>query len=227
LYIASTDWPENGDPADPDAVGLRLLFDDPEFVDAEPVGVYPRKIFFASQGQPDPPGKDVVLRLEGNRDYRGPMGRMLASGLYNAMMNDLPGQQTDTGEGPVFSPPPAESIRKVKIYASHRDRFDDPANLRVSGNWELLLELPAGDAVNTFLPTDTPTVLAGFGADGKVVQWESSARDSTGTIAKFYAFAGDHYSLTAFGGKHFCVGCHPGHSGLPKSQHKHAEQLGK
>ena len=36
-------------------------------------------------------------------------------------------------------------------------------------------------------------------------------------------FAGDHYSLIGAGKKHFCVGCHPGHSGLTPGEHKHHE----
>jgi hypothetical protein len=91
----------------------------------------------------------------------------------------------------------------------------------------LLAELKAGENAGGPLPTDTPTVLAGFGPDGKVVKWTTAAKDSTGRRATFYAFAGDHYSLTAPGGRHFCVGCHPGHSGLPGTQHKHAERVGE
>ena len=39
-----------------------------------------------------------------------------------------------------------------------------------------------------------------------------------------YAFAGDHYSLTLPGARHSCVGCHPGHSGMGRTEHKHAER---
>ena len=57
-------------------------------------------------------------------------------------------------------------------------------------------------------------------------QVTTAAKDSEGRQAGFYAFAGDHYSLTSAGGRHFCVGCHPGHSGMPLAQHRQAEQLG-
>ena len=53
----------------------------------------------------------------------------------------------------------------------------------------------------------------------------SRAKDSAGRQASFYAIAGDHYSLTAPGGRHFCVGCHPGHSGMAPADHHHAERL--
>jgi len=66
--------------------------------------------------------------------------------------------------------------------------------------------------------------VAGFGRDGRVVRWESAAADAAGRRTAFYAFAGDHYSLATAGGRHFCVGCHPGHSGMPPADHrKHAE----
>ena len=46
-------------------------------------------------------------------------------------------------------------------------------------------------------------------------------------VCTFYAFAGDHYSLTVPGGRHTCVGCHPGHSGMTRTEHKHSEQQAK
>ena len=111
------------------------------------------------------------------------------------------------------------------MYAARRDRFDDPARPRVPGAWEELAELKAGTEAGGFLPTDSPTVLAGFGPDGKVVKWTTAAKDSRGRQATFYAFAGDHYSLASPGVQTFCVGCHPGHSGLPREAHKHAERV--
>src|SRR5262249_33610744 len=44
LYLASDDWPEQDGPATPAQIDLKMLFDDPDFVDAEPVAVYARKI---------------------------------------------------------------------------------------------------------------------------------------------------------------------------------------
>lgn len=224
IYLASADWPDQDAPAGADAINLRLLFDDPDLVDAEPVAAYPRKVNIPASGPGSPTVPAVDVALAGGKTYRGTTGSLFATGLYSAMMNDLPGQQTDAGEGPIFGPPPAGAIDRVKIYAARRDRFDDPARPRVAGAWELLLEIEAKDAVGGSVPTDSPSVLAGFGKDGKVVRWTTAAKDSAGTRATFYALAGDHYSLTTPGGKHFCVGCHPGHSGIPRSQHRHAEQ---
>lgn len=206
-------------------VGLTLLFDDPDLVDAEPVAVYPRKVEPLPNFPAYSPRAEVELALFGGRNYRGTTGTLHATGLYQAMMNDLPGQTTDTGAGPIFSPPPNGAIDHLRIYAARRDRFDDPTRPRVPGGWELLLTLPASGTAGGLLPTDTPTVLAGFGKDGKVVRWASPAKDAAGRQANFYAFAGDHYSLTAPGGRHSCVGCHPGHSGMGRSDHNHAERL--
>ena len=75
------------------------------------------------------------------------------------------------------------------------------------------------------MPTDVPTVLAGFDKAGRVVSWTTNAKDGRGRSASFYAYAGDHYSLARPNGRHFCVGCHPGHSGIPPVSHEHAERL--
>ncbi len=223
LYLASDDWPDRDAPAAAAEVGLEPLFDDPELADAEPVAVYKRTVYEVPLGSADAARPDVSLALLGGRGYRGPVGSVFATGLYAAQMDDLPGQRTDADTGPIFGPPPDGAIARVRVYAARRDRFDDPARPRVPGAWEPLLEFPANGSAGGPVPTDTPTVLAGFGADGKVVRWETAAADSAGRRAAFYALAGDHYSLTAPGGKHFCVGCHPGHSGMPRSAHKHAE----
>jgi len=204
---------------------LRLLFDDPDFVDSEPVAAYPRKVTLPPPTSAAPAVAILELKLAGDKPYRGPAGTLMATSISAAMMNDLPGQTTDAGESPIFGPPPSGAIDHLKIYASRRDRFDDPVKPRVPGKWELLMELQSkGNFVGT-LPTDCPTVLAGFGADGRVLRWTTPAKDSAGRRASFYAIAGDHYSLTAPGGKHFCVGCHPGHSGIGPGQHKHAERI--
>lgn len=222
LYLASDDWPTQTPTAD--EVRLQLLFDDPELVDAEPVGVYPRKVYEVPITSTDTRRPDTKLTLANGKVYEGPVGSVFATGLYNAQMNDLPGQTTDAGDGPLFTPPPENAIERVKIYSARRDRFDDPTRPRVGGAWELLLELKTKDAAaGGPVPTAAPTVLAGFGPDGKVVKWASAATDAAGRRVSFFAFAGDHYSLTAPAGKHFCVGCHPGHSGMPRSNHNHAE----
>ena len=59
----------------------------------------------------------------------------------------LPGQRTDTGDGPVFTGPPAGAIDHLRIYAARRDRFDDPVRPRVPGEWELILKVPVKSGV--------------------------------------------------------------------------------
>lgn len=228
LYLASDDWPDADAPVSAAGADLRLLFDDPDLVDAEPVAAYPRKPLASNSKPQKAPPPEVELTLAGGKPYRGPAGVVFATGVYSAMMNDLPGQLTDAGEGPVFGAPPAGAIDKVKVYAARRDRFDDPAVPRVPGTWELLLEMrapDAGESTGGMLPPADPTVLAGFGKDGKVAKWTTPAKDRAGRQATFYAFAGDHYSLTVAGVQSFCVGCHPGHSGLPRGSHRHAERV--
>jgi hypothetical protein len=224
LYLAADDWPEQDGPAPAAGIDLRLLFDDPDLVDAEPVAAYRRKVDLPPDS-PGPPAREAEVLLAGGRTYHGPVGALMATALYDEKMSDLPGQRTDTGEGPIFTAPPEGAFDHLRIYAARRDRFDDPNRPRVPGEWELLLKLPASSNSGGQLPTDAPTVLAGFGKDGKVVRWTSPARDSQGRQATFYAFAGDHYSLAAPGGRTFCVGCHPGHSGIPRAEHRHAERV--
>lgn len=224
LYLAAEDWPKQDAPAAAAAIDLRLLFDDPELVDAEPVAVYRRTVYEVPAGSGDNSMPDRTLTLLTGETYRGPTGTLFATGLTALTMGELPGQKTDAGNGPVFGPPPAGAVVKLKVWASRRDRFDDPVRPRVAGEWEPLVEFAAAETAGGPVPTDTPTVLAGFGSDGRVVRWESAAADAAGRRAAFYAFAGDHYSLATAGGRHFCVGCHPGHSGMPPADHrKHAE----
>ena len=80
-------------------------------------------------------------------------------------------------------------------------------------------------SVGMHLPADVPTVLAGFNQTGRVARWTTAAKDSQGRQATFYAFAGDHYSAVQPVGKHFCTGCHPGHSGLPFGEYSQAENM--
>jgi WD40-like Beta Propeller Repeat len=228
LYLARDDWPEGTQPADPAQIDLTLLFDDPEMVDAEPVAVYERK-FTLHDSAPDkssatPPAE---LPLANGQVFRGAMGQVFATGVDTpTRMADLPGQQTDTGEGPIFDASPPGAIDHLRIYAARRDRFDDPDKPRIPGAWELILKVPVKSGVAAaWLPTDSPTVLAGFDKAGQIVHWTTPAKDRDGRSAEFYAYAGDHYSLTRPSGKHFCVGCHPGHSGIPAASHNHAERL--
>ncbi|HEX3149883.1 MAG TPA: hypothetical protein VHR66_17535 [Gemmataceae bacterium] len=229
LYMASDDWPASDAPADAANVDLKLLFDDPELVDAEPVAVYER--FFANMDRKEESPSDEAtpkdLPLANGQIYRGSIGQLFATSINaHTAMSDLPGQKTDAGEGPIFDGPPKDAIDHLRIYAARRDRFDDPDKPRIAGTWEMILKVPVKNGVGgTPAPTDSPTVLAGFDNSGRVVQWSTPAKDTSGRTATMYAFAGDHYSLTKVGGRHFCVGCHPGHSGVPPDTHNHAERV--
>ncbi len=197
-------------------------------MDAEPVAVYARhsKLWPTKIAPPKEETKTDELRLANGTIYRGPSGTVFNSGLYTFQHGDLPGQKTDIGQGPIFAQPPKNSIHSIKIYASHRDRFDDPVKPRNAGEWELLIDAPvSGDSVGTRVPAGVPTVLAGFDRSGRVARWTTDAKDSKGRQASFYAFAGDHYSATRPMGKHFCIGCHPGHSSLARADHNHAEKV--
>jgi hypothetical protein len=229
LYLCNDDWPEGEEPADATEIQLKSLFNDPDLVDAEPVAVYPRSIETRQAEQPGsgsgtPPAE---LRLISGSVYRGEKGQLFATALDGpTMMAQLPGQKTDSGASPIFHAPPSGRIERIRIYASRRDRFDDPKIPRIPGGWEPILDLPVTNGtVASWIPTDSPTVLAGFDSTGRVAEWQSQVSDHAGNRASFYAFAGDHYSLAQPHGKHFCVGCHPGHSGLDPASHIHRERL--
>jgi hypothetical protein len=194
---------------------LSLLFDDPDLVDAEPVAVYARR---SSSWAPI-----TTLPVA---DRAAP-GNVFNKALYAFYNGELPGQQTDLGEGPIFDRPPAESLHTIRIYASRRDQFDDPVRPRVLGGWELLTEARVHNhtSFGASLPAGVPTVLAGFTKEGRVLRWTTAAKDAQGQQASFYAFAGDHYSAVRPLGKHTCTGCHPGHSALSRSAQSHAERL--
>lgn len=225
LYLAGDTW----DAAPAGQPDLQLLFDDPAFVDAEPVAVYPRPLTPWDKVREVPAsvtGGLGKIKLADGTTYEGLGGQVFNSSLYLRQMMDLPGQKTDTGEAPIFDAPPANTLHTIAVYASRRDRFDDPLKPRVPGAWELLVKVPTnGENFGTWLPAGVPTVLAGFDAAGKVARWTTAPKDSTGRQATFYAFAGDHYSGVRPNGQHFCLGCHPGHSGLTRADHRHAERV--
>ena len=208
---------------------LTLLFDDPDLVDAEPVAVYARqsKLWPTKAALPTTTEEaPMEIPLADGTMYRGAGGTVFASSLSALLVNDLPGQKTDRGEGPIFAPPPKDSLHSIRIYASRRDRFDDPVQPRIVGKWELLVEAPVNaDSMGARLPAGVPTVLAGFTKEGKIVRWTTAPKDVSGRQATFYAFAGDHYSAVRTMGKHFCIGCHPGHSGMGRTDHNHAEKI--
>lgn len=229
IYMAKDDWPADGQAATTAEIDFKLLFDDPEFVDAEPVAVYRRKFAMNDPAAEisNSPIPVAELSLANGHIYKGPMGRVLATAVDSpTAMGDLPGQKTDTGEGPIFTSAPAGEFDHLRIYAARRDRFDDPVKPRIPGGWELLVKIPikSGSAAG-LIPADSPTVLAGFDKTGHIVHWTTAAKDKQGRQATLYAYAGDHYSQSPPDGKTFCVGCHPGHSGVPTDTHKHAENL--
>jgi hypothetical protein len=227
VLFAAAVVPAAGPPA-PGAYGLywgpdwwagpntpQLLFDDPRLADAEPVAVYRRDVAPAGDEptKPADAAPDRLALLTGGTSV-GPFGLVENQNVNDSIVADLmPGQETDTGARPVF--PPFANVRGIAIYAARRDRFDDPDRPRVEGAWEPLVRAPldsARHAMRLWLPTDSPSVLAGLDADGKVARVESPAADSKGRRAAFYAVAGDHYSGTKPGVYHFCVGCHTGHT---------------
>ena len=229
IYISSDAWPADTS-ATMTQVNMRLLFDDPELVDAEPVAVYARKIEayddVKSGAEGDTP-RDGELSLVNGRTYRGPLGTVFATALFDLQRADLPGQRSDLDQGPIFDAPPRGSIDHLRIYAAHRDRFDDPVKPRIPGTWEFLLKVPVKDGqAGGQIPVGSPTVLAGFDKEGHVVRWTTTPRDSLGRQATFYAYAGDHYSLVKPLGRPFCTGCHAGHNGFSATyQDQHRERL--
>jgi len=221
IHLCSDDCDPQSKQSNPD-----LLFDDPDFVDAEPVAVYTRPVPSldnATEVKPPPGAEPPPIHLENGTVYDGPSGGVFGSQLSANQHADYPWQKTADGKGPIFAAPPKGLIDHIRIYASYRDRFDDPLKERIPGGWELLLKAPvtAADGFGAQVPAGIPTVLAGFTKDGKVAQWETPGG------AKLYAFAGDHYSVVKPGGRTFCIGCHPGHSGLGPNDHRHAEQASR
>jgi hypothetical protein len=228
IYISGDNWPVDQPPS-PGQINMRLLFDDPELVDAEPVAVYARKIDAHDDVQSGAEGQIAQsgeIALANGSSYRGLYGSIFATALFDSQMGDLSGQKTDIQQGPIFAAPPRDSIDHLRIYAAHRDRFDDPVQPRIVGSWEFLLQVPVKDGqAGGRIPIGSPTVLAGFDKQGRVVKWTTAARDSLGRQATFYAYAGDHYSLVKPLGRPFCTGCHAGHSGFSGTfQDQHRER---
>jgi hypothetical protein len=224
LYLMMDDWSSStGEAVSPEKADLKLLFNDPHFVDAEPVAVYSRKSGDFPQTPPfqraHPP---TSLSLASGEDYKGPMGFVGNIDLVTTLNTRAQGGKTDVGEGPLFAGPPVGLIREIHFYAAHRDRFDDTVIPRIHGDWELLMKVPIVNEreFQTWLPVGAPTVLVGVDENGNVASWTSKATDSQGAKAKVYAFAGDHYSGLRGGQSQHCIGCHPGHSGLFGTPHR-------
>jgi hypothetical protein len=148
------------------------------------------------------------------------MGYLENLAVRDAIRNPIP-WDAPAGEGradPRKDPliPPPVSVRSIALYASRRDRFDDPASPRVVGGFGAVRVLPLDDegGLQDWVPSDpmAPTVLAGLGADGKVARWHGTAKDGKGRVASWVAFAGDHHSSARPDGYHYCNGCHAGHT---------------
>lgn len=209
IYLASDQWERDG------PLVHTKLFDDPDLVDAEPVAVYPRELHGNWQDIPAAPGVTTArLELADGSQFEGPAGNVVNPGLSIPQAEGILGQETDSGSKGIFAPPPPGAIKRIRIYTSARDRFDDDEQPRIPGEWKLLCEFPLDKqgGINTWVPSGLPTVLAGINGQGEIARWTTSAHDSDGRQATFFAFAGDHYSGTRAGLHHFCLGCHPGHS---------------
>jgi len=216
IYKVSDDWTA-GTPMP------RLLFDDPDLVDAEPVAVYPRRFIpeprrvtpATAEGY-NPPGR---LELASGATYTGAMGYIEDIAISTAIRNPIPwhdqssGGRIDPRANPLVSPPP--NVASVAVYAANRDRFDHPDQLRVPGAWEeqVVLPLVGKDALRAWVPSDPlrPSVLVGLDDQGKVARWTGAASGSR-PARTYLAYAGDHYSSIRPNGYQYCNGCHTGHT---------------
>lgn len=209
IYLVPQEWSTKQLP--------QLLFDDPELADAEPVAVYERPIVVTPSEpvQAGPRSGATGLKLSSGVEYIGSAGLIVNGSINERIIDPFPGFTTDTGAEPLIPNP--TGVKSIVFYGARRDRFDDPVRPRIVGAWEKLLVSPLENrGFQAWIPADPmlPTVLAGLGADGKVVKW-SGAKDSAGRAGLFYAVAGDHYSGTRSNGYHFCTGCHSGHTYIP------------
>lgn len=197
----------------------QALFDDPRFVDAEPVAVYRRPLDanVSSSTKANTADRPLEVDLVSGRRYEGQFGQFMNSMINVPAPDEFKGQKTDTGEGPVIPPP--TNVKSVAFFAAHRDRFDDPEIPRVKGEWERIFVAPLDKqgGLRTWVPAmgRSASVLAGLDENGKIAKWTSKAKDANGRSASFFAIAGDHYSGTKPDGFHFCLGCHAGHTTIP------------
>ncbi len=213
IYLADQSWWEDWKNQEP-----KLLFDDPDLVDAEPVAVYSRPITatnLAAGGMDrNLPTTGKIPYQPGTRPYEGPIGFMTNMGLTVTRNRQVQGQLTDSGDGPLFASPALGVVDTLRFYVSRRDDFSHPLFPRVVGSWEWVHTAKvAMDVVDTRLPAHVPFVLVGFNKEGKVAQWTTAAADSQGRQGRFLAIAGDHYSAVHPGFYTTCSGCHPGHNG--------------
>jgi hypothetical protein len=218
LYSIGDDWSR-------ETSVTELLFDDPQFEDAEPVAVYARGIKGNLRELEVPEAakiKPPSFKLVDGQDYSGPAGFFENLLIRTPNRNPIPWAVDSTPER-LHDPklnviPPPQNIEHFAIYAAYRDRFDDPVKQRVLGEWKKLVVVDAAGSQGSFFgwspadPTMT-TVLAGLDEQGKIAQWSSQSEISAGRT--FLAYAGDHYSQVRSNGYHHCIGCHAGHSYNP------------
>lgn len=218
LAIADDQWSTNHSAqVSAKEIHFTELFNDPTYVDAEPVAVYQRKIDYEYHSL-DQSNTDGTVELASGEVITGPTATVRNLDILRQNNQDAPGHEmTLTTEAkPTFPAPPENLIEKIRVYVSHRDRFDAADQPRVTGGLELVLETPVKQRGFEFqIPCGDPSVLVGLDHDGNVAQWTGSADDSNRQPPRFYAFAGDHYSGARAGFTHSCTGCHTGHSGTP------------
>ncbi|MBN9121570.1 MAG: hypothetical protein J0I06_20885, partial [Planctomycetes bacterium] len=127
LWRVSDDWAGGPSP--------ELLFDDPAFVDAEPVAVYPRSVELTHQHpQGSTPPAELRQQLASGRTYRGEFGSLETHFLNIALEAPVP--NVSTSSGPVITHP--TGVKAIVLYGAHRDRFDHPEKPREHGAWEKL-----------------------------------------------------------------------------------------
>jgi hypothetical protein len=195
---------------------MTLLFDDPKFVDAEPVAAIRREIPESQLQLPSlwPADELKSLTYKDAPTDKVKAGRVHNAGTFSNGTLNFPGQASDAEKRFLVPPFPKESIEKIHFYASRRDRFDDPKQPVVRGKLEFLGKVPIDKSKGGFeavMPTSDPTLLVGIGPDGKAASVIGGA-DAKKNRGKFYAYAGDHVSGTKPGAYHFCTGCHAGHT---------------
>lgn len=214
IHWMDDNWQENNP-------NQELLFDDPQFEDCDPVGVYQRNIAFAENHlvppiTPRTPPDSLVLA--DGKQYRGPMGYVENLAVLQEIRNPIPwydvknNERVDPRVDPLVPPPP--NVESIAFYAAYRDRFDDPVRPRILGDWKKLAVIPIDPEegqLDKWVPSDPlmTTVIAGLDKNGKIAKWMSKRELDRRT---FYAYAGDHYSQIRPKGFHYCNGCHTGHT---------------
>ena len=216
IYTVADRWTD-------DKLKARLIFDDPKYVDAEPVAVYARQ-FVPESRRLKPPMVEkqeapAHIKLASGEKYSGPMGYIENIAISTAIRNPIPwhdrtdGKPVDPRRNPLIAPPP--NVASIAVYSAGRDRFDDSEKMRVPGTWEkrLVHPLPSKDDLRAWLPSDPlkPSVLVGLDAQGKVAKWDGVATPER-PARSYFAYAGDHYSGVRPNSYNYCNGCHTGHT---------------